>query len=109
MLRLPELRVKAYKDSLERYVRLVLKEAGVVGLILHGSLAKGLEKPYPESDIDLIVVAEGIPKDLFERRMMASRIKGDGSLVEDIWITLRSSWKELEEAGGVVLDALADG
>ena len=50
-------------------------------------LAKGLEKPYPESDIDILVIAEGIPKDLFERRIMVSKLKENYPLIEDIWIT----------------------
>lgn len=77
MLNLPKLRAKAYEEALKKYLTLVLRDGKATGLILYGSLAKGLEKPYPESDIDVLVVAENIPKDLFERRMMALKIKGN--------------------------------
>ncbi|RLI23711.1 hypothetical protein DRO57_08395 [Candidatus Bathyarchaeota archaeon] len=87
MLKIPELRNQAYREVLERYVKRVLKDERVVGLILYGSLARGLEKPFPESDIDLIVVARELPEDLFERRLMATRIKEGESLVEDLWIS----------------------
>ncbi|MEM2240421.1 MAG: nucleotidyltransferase domain-containing protein, partial [Candidatus Bathyarchaeia archaeon] len=77
--------------------------------ILYGSLAKGLEKPYPESDIDVLVVAGNIPKDLFERRMMALKIKEDCLLIEDIWITPEELIDAVRGGWGLILDALEDG
>lgn len=109
MLRIPELRNAAYREVLERYVRLVLNDGRVVGLILFGSLARGLERPFPESDIDVIVVARGLPKDLFERRCMATRIKKGETLVEDIWITPEELIEGVRGGWGVLLDALEDG
>lgn len=109
MLKIPKLRIKTYEDILKKYVKLILKDAKVVGLILHGSLARGLEKPYPESDIDLIVVAEGIPKDIFERKLMASKIKQGEALIEDLWVTPEELIEGVKGGWGVILDALADG
>ena len=105
MLKIPELRSRAYREVLERYVKRVLKDERVVGLILYGSLARGLEKPFPESDIDLIVVARELPEDLFERRLMATRIKRGESLVEDLWMTPEELIDALED-GIVIYDKL---
>lgn len=109
MLNLPKLRVKAYEEALRKYLALVLRDGKVTGLILFGSLAKGLEKPYPESDIDILVVAENIPKDLFERRMMALKIKEGCPLIEDIWITPEELIDAVRGGWGLILDALEDG
>jgi len=105
LLKIPELRSRAYREVLERYVKRVLKDERVVGLILYGSLARGLEKPFPESDIDLIVVARELPEDLFERRLMATRIKRGESLVEDLWMTPEELIDALED-GIVIYDKL---
>ena len=78
-------------------------------MILYGSLARGLEKPFPESDIDLIVVARELPEDLFERRLMATRIKKGESLVEDLWMTPEELIDGVRGGWGVLLDALDDG
>jgi len=109
LLKIPELRSRAYREVLERYVKRVLKDERVVGLILYGSLARGLEKPFPESDIDLIVVARELPEDLFERRLMATRIKEGESLVEDLWISPEELIDGVRGGWGVLLDALDDG
>ncbi|MEM3547107.1 MAG: nucleotidyltransferase domain-containing protein [Candidatus Bathyarchaeia archaeon] len=109
MLNLPKLRAKAYEEALKKYLTLVLRDGRAAGLILYGSLAKGLEKPYPESDIDVLVVAESIPKDLFERRMMALKIKEDCLLIEDIWITPEELIDAVRGGWGLILDALEDG
>lgn len=108
-MKIPRVRNKAYKEVLERYVRLLLKDEKVVGLVLFGSLARGLEKPFPESDIDVIVVARDLPEDLFERRRMATRVKKGETLVEDIWITPEELIEGVEGGWGVLLDALEDG
>ncbi|MEM4976782.1 MAG: nucleotidyltransferase domain-containing protein [Desulfurococcaceae archaeon] len=109
MLNLPKLRAKAYEEVLKKYLTLVLRDGRAAGLILYGSLAKGLEKPYPESDIDVLVVAGNIPKDLFERRMMALKIKEDCLLIEDIWITPEELIDAVRGGWGLILDALEDG
>lgn len=109
MLKIPELRNRAYREILERCVKHLLKDERVVGLILYGSLARGLEKPFPESDIDLIVVARNLPEDLFERRRMATKIKRGESLVEDLWMTPEELIDGVRGGWGVVLDALEDG
>ncbi|MFN3621841.1 MAG: nucleotidyltransferase domain-containing protein [Nitrososphaerales archaeon] len=109
MLNIPNLRTKAYEEALKKYLTLVIKESKIAGLILYGSLARGFEKPYPESDIDVLVVAEGIPKDLFERRMMTLKFKEDCPLIEDMWITPEEFIDAVRGGWGLILDALEDG
>lgn len=55
--------------------------------MLFESLSKGREKPYPESDIDLIIVADGLKPDIFERRMSKLKFKGRPMAIEDLWLT----------------------
>jgi len=109
LLNIPNLKAKPYDGILKKYISLVVKNEKVTGIVLFGSLAKGLEKPYPESDIDILVIAEGIPKDLFERRIMVSKLKGNYPLIEDIWITPEELIDGIKGGWGLLLDALEDG
>lgn len=109
MLTLPKLRRKEYREHLYRFVHRVLERKDIVGILLFGSVAKGLEKPFPESDIDVLVVARNLPKNICRRRIENLRYKDGAESVEDIWLTPKELLEGIEGGWGVLLDAVADG
>lgn len=57
-------RDKRYEYCFRRYVERVLGRRDILGILVFGSIARGEEKPFPESDIDVLVVAENLPQTL---------------------------------------------
>ncbi|MEM2896980.1 MAG: nucleotidyltransferase domain-containing protein [Candidatus Bathyarchaeia archaeon] len=105
-----EIRDKRYLEDLEEYLKALLKDKNVVAILLYGSLSKGLAKFYPESDIDLLIVAKELPKNLIERRFKALKLKKKRPMaIEDIWLTPKELIDGIEGGWGIILDALADG
>lgn len=99
-----------YRENLRKYLRSVLSDKNVVGVVLFGSLARGHQKAFPESDIDLLVIAKSLPADIFKRRMMILDHTKDVFVgVDDIWLTPEELIGGVKGGWGVVLDALADG
>ena len=109
MLTLPKLRRKEYREHLYKLVHRVLEREDIVGILLFGSVAKGLEKPFPESDIDVLVVARNLPENIYRRRMENLKYKEGAESVEDIWLTPKELLEGIEGGWGVILDAVADG
>lgn len=58
MLTILKLKRREYREHLYRFIHRVLERKDIVGIILFSSIAKGLEKPFSESDIDVLVVAK---------------------------------------------------
>jgi predicted nucleotidyltransferase len=98
-----------YLNDLRRYLSNVLEDGNVVGVLLFGSISKGMAKPYPESDIDLLIVARELPSNIVERRFMALKFKREPMAVEDIWLTPRELLDGIEGGWGLILDAISDG
>jgi len=109
LLTLPKLRRKEYREHLYKFVHRVLEREDIVGILLFGSVAKGLEKPFPESDIDVLVVARNLPENIYRRRMENLKYKEGAESVEDIWLTPKELLEGIEGGWGVILDAVADG
>ncbi len=86
-----------------------MKMENVKAVILFGSIAEDKAKPFPESDIDLLVIAENLPENPVERRMKLLPLKDEDILIEDIWLTPRELEESIEGGLGVILDALTFG
>lgn len=75
----------ALHDDLERYVAVLERcyGADLVSVVLFGSRARGEAKP--ESDIDVLVVVRGLPRNRFERyggrRDLAREVSNEFALV----------------------------
>ncbi len=88
----------------------ILRERNdVLAIVLFGSAARGREKPFPESDLDVLVIAEKLNKNLFYRRIENLKYKENAEIIEDIWLTPQELFDGIEGAWGVILDAIADG
>ena len=55
-----------YVDLIKEYLDKVKNR--VTGVLLFGSVSRHEELPFPQSDIDMIVVAKDIPSDFFEKQ-----------------------------------------
>jgi predicted nucleotidyltransferase len=108
---LDSLRVRdgRYLEDLREYLDEVLKVEGVVLVVVFGSLSRGLAKPYPESDIDILVVARDLPGELAKRRSHTRGVRRRPLAVEDLWLTPEELLEGIRGGWGVILDAIADG
>lgn len=104
-----KIRDKRYLDDLEEYLKALLNNKRVIAIALFGSLSKGLAKPYPESDIDLLIIARDLPKELAERRFQALKLKKRPMAIEDVWLTPKEFMEGVEGGWGLILDAVTDG
>lgn len=82
-----------------------------MGALLFGSLARGEARPYEtlESDIDLIMVIEGLPvlsKRLLEKIEVE---RGIHTLVRAIWMTPDDLEGHIRAKAGYILDAFDEG
>jgi predicted nucleotidyltransferase len=82
-----------------------------LGALLFGSLARGEARPYEtlESDIDLIMVIEGLPvlsKRLLEKIEVE---RGIHTLVRAIWMTPDDLEGHIRAKAGYILDAFDEG
>lgn len=106
---IPKLRRREYQEHLNKFIERIISRADVVGILIFGSVARGLEKPFPESDIDVLVIARDIPQNLYERRIKNLKYKEGAETVEDIWLTPKELLDGIDGGWGVLLDAIADG
>ncbi len=98
---------KEYAILIKEYLEKIRNKA--TGVILFGSLARGEELPFPKSDIDLIVVAKELPKDLFERAEAVRNIENFSPLIQSIWMTEGEFIEQFKARAGYLLDAIHDG
>lgn len=103
------IRDKRYLQDLNRYLSSVLEDKNVVGVLLFGSLSRGTAMPYPQSDVNLLIVAKGLPPNIAERRFIALKYKSEPMAIEDIWLTPEELLEGIEGGWGLLLDALTDG
>lgn len=98
-----------YKTYLRRYVEKLIGLGDVKALLLFGSLAEGRMNPFPESDIDLLIIAENLPENPVDRRLRNLPLKNGDTIFEDLWLTPRELEDAVRGGWGVVLDALTFG
>jgi predicted nucleotidyltransferase len=82
-----------------------------MGALLFGSLARGMARPYEtvESDIDLLVIIEGLPP-LSPRLLEKIEFAKDfPTLVQAIWMTPEDLEGHLKAKAGYILDAFDEG
>jgi len=98
-----------YRTYLKKYAEKLISLENVKAILLFGSLAEGKPKPFPESDIDLLVIAENLPENPSERRLKYLPLKNGYTIYEDIWLTPRELEEVIKGGWGVILDALTFG
>ncbi len=102
-----------YRSDIETYCARIWEKYGsrFLGALLFGSLVRGQARPYEtlESDIDLIVLIEGLPS-LSQRIVEKIEVeKGLHTLVRAIWMTPEDLEGHLKAKAGYVLDAFDEG
>ncbi len=98
----------------EEYVALIKEylekvKHSVTGVLLFGSVARSEELPFPQSDIDMIVVAKDLPSDFFKRAELVRKIENCPSLLQSIWMTEEEFISQFEAGAGYLLDAIHEG
>ncbi len=102
------------KDLNEEYAALIKEylekvKNRVTGVLLFGSVARREELPFPQSDIDMIVVAKDLPSDFFQRAEMVRKIENCPSLLQSIWMTEEEFISQFKAGAGYLLDAICEG
>ncbi len=102
-----------YRNDIETYCDRIWERYGsrLMGVLLFGSLARGEARPYEtlESDIDLIVLIDGLPS-LSRRLMEKIEVeRGLHTLVCAIWMTPQDLEGHIKAKAGYVLDAFDEG
>ncbi|KYH38148.1 MAG: DNA polymerase [Candidatus Bathyarchaeota archaeon B24] len=75
-----------YRSLMERLVKLLQARLGdrLISVVVYGSVARGTARK--DSDIDLLVVAEGLPKSRMKRQQIFLEVEeGLNSVVEELW------------------------
>lgn len=98
-----------YRAYLRKYVERLISLSNVKAVLLFGSLAEDRVKPFPESDIDLLIIAENLPENPIDRRLKNLSLKNGDTIFEDIWLTPRELEDAVKGGWGVILDALTFG
>lgn len=81
----------------------------VTGVLLFGSVSRHEELPFPQSDIDMIVVATDLSSDFFERAEYVRKIENCPSLLQSIWMTEEEFIAQFKAGAGYLLDAIHEG
>lgn len=102
-----------YRSDIETYCARIWERYGprFRGALLFGSLVRGEARPYEtlESDIDLIVLIDGLPP-LAQRLMEKIEVeKNLHTLVRAIWMTPEDLEGHLKAKAGYILDAFDEG
>ncbi len=112
---LEKVRDKKYCELIREYVEKInyIFKENLVGVLLFGSVAKGKAKPihWAESDVDLIVVVEGLPN-LQERIIEIPKLMVHHnlpSLIQGIYMTPKEFEDNLKSKNGWIIEALLEG
>lgn len=98
---------EGYASLLRNYIEKVKDK--VLGIVLFGSLARNQGLPFPKSDIDLVVIAEDLPEDLFERAKYVRAIEKTPSIIQSIWMTEEELTDHIQARAGYILDMIHEG
>lgn len=99
-------------ELIKQYFEIISKKIKVRGALLFGSVARGESKPFRsyESDIDIIVVIEGLLNDLEKRMLYKMKVEeGTRSRVQTIWMTPEELEEHIEAKSEYILDAFDEG
>lgn len=107
-----QIKQKENIDSIKQYFDIISKNLNIVSVLLFGSVAKGEAKPFKsyESDIDLLMIIEGLPDNLEKRLLHKMKAEeGTRSRVQAIWMTPRELEEHIEAKSEYIIDALDEG
>ncbi len=86
-----------------------MEEDSLKGLNDDYAVSRHEELPFPQSDIDMIVVAKDIPSDFFERAEFVRKIENCPSLLQSIWMNEEEFIGQFKAGAGYLLDAIHEG
>lgn len=96
-----------YAEEIEMFAEAVVKELGAHSVVLYGPLARG---DYNEaSDIDIVVIADDLPKGFLKRLELLQRLNKSREPIEALCYTREEFAWMLERRHATALYAVADG
>lgn len=96
-----------YRRAICRYTARVKRRIGARSIILHGSAARGTFGAG--SDIDILVIAEGLPKNFLERLRMLDELRDSTAPIEVLAYTPDEFRRMIEKPHPTALSAIEDG
>jgi len=107
------IKIEYFKDKLQKYLQYILKiELNVKGIMLFGSLAteKACYNKNHVSDIDLIIICDDLPEDLWNRRQLILNLtKTVNSGIQALWWTSKEIKNHVTSKYYLILDAFDEG
>ncbi|NPA05329.1 MAG: nucleotidyltransferase domain-containing protein [Crenarchaeota archaeon] len=91
----------------ERFARCVAGRLGRVTVVLYGSYARGDFNEW--SDVDVLVVAEGLPRNPLRRLDLVEECMREALLVEPVLVTPGEFESMLSKGNPLILDAVEHG
>ncbi len=67
------------------------------------------KSPFLYSDVDVLVIADDLSSDLFERKIETMKLKKLPSIIDDLWITPRELFDGIRGGWSVVIEAVMEG
>ncbi|TFG06175.1 MAG: nucleotidyltransferase domain-containing protein [Promethearchaeota archaeon] len=102
-----------FKKRLRNYLKLIFSlDLNIRAVLLFGSVATGKAKYNDDyiSDIDLLIVCDGLPNNASKRRKLIFKLtESVTSGIQDIWWTSREMEKNVESKFYLILDAFDEG
>ncbi|MBS7652723.1 MAG: nucleotidyltransferase domain-containing protein [Candidatus Bathyarchaeia archaeon] len=96
-----------YRRALIRYAARVRRRIGARAIILYGSTARGTFGAG--SDIDLLVIAEGLPENFLERIRLLDDLRDSTAPIEVIGYTPEEFSRMIDKPHPTALSAIEDG
>ncbi len=93
-----------YQNQIEGYCQRVREEFNPTSIILHSSYARGTNSPT--SDIDLIVIGDGLPRNFIRRLYELNRLRDGTTPIEVVGYTLVEWEQMMDKYHLTVLEAL---
>jgi len=102
-----------FREELYSFIRNIASlPIKIEGILLFGSLARGIAE-YSEhhlSDIDLIIISEELPEDLWQRNELLYELtKNYRTIVQTLWWTPEEIKNRVKNKDFLILDALDEG
>jgi predicted nucleotidyltransferase len=96
-----------YRRALHRYTARVKRRIGARSIVLYGSAARGTFGAG--SDIDILVIAEGLPKNFLERLRILDELRDSTAPIEVLAYTPDEFRRMIEKPHPTALSAIEDG
>ncbi len=97
-------RTFSHQEGVAAYCQRLIKTVQPDCIILHGSVARGVDDK--DSDVDLLVIGGKLPDNFFERLYLLNRLREDDTPIEAVGYSLPEWEKMMQNLHLTTLEAL---